>query len=105
MNELYYSSKMAGSNEQFFISITFIAGLYAGVLLDFCALQFSLMVEHLLSHDNYATESYLPCKKMMFLGSCIYIVVICSVVQKNPDLSSLPARFPMIIKQRYLCSD
>ena len=36
MNELDYSLKMAGSNEQFFISITFIAGLYAGsyVLLD-----------------------------------------------------------------------
>ena len=31
MNELDYSSKMAGSNEQFFISITFIAGLYAGM--------------------------------------------------------------------------
>ena len=31
MNELYYSSKMAGSNEPFFISITFIAGLYAGM--------------------------------------------------------------------------
>ena len=59
------------------------------------------MVEHLLSHDNYATESYLPCKKMMFLGSCIYIVVMCSVVQKTTDLSSLPTRFPMII----LCSD
>ena len=31
MNELDYSSKMAGSNEQFFISITFIAGRYAGM--------------------------------------------------------------------------
>ena len=31
MNELDYSSKMAGSNEQFFISITFIAGLYVGM--------------------------------------------------------------------------
>ena len=31
MNELDYSSKMAGSNEQFFISVTFIAGHYAGM--------------------------------------------------------------------------
>ena len=64
----------------------------------FSSAWFNLMVEHLLSHDNYATESYLPCKKLMFLGSCIYIVVICSVVQKTTDLSSLPARFPMITR-------
>ena len=69
----------------------------------FSSVWFNLMVEHLLSHDNYATESYLPCKKNDVLGELcirwIYIVVICSVVQKTTDLSSLPARFPIIIKQ------
>ena len=55
------------------------------------------MVEHLLSHDNYATESYLPCKKMMFWGSCEsdgFILLpnaqLCK--KKKTDLSSLPAR-------------
>ena len=39
------------------------------------------------------------------LGELYLLLSYAQLCKKTTDLSSLPARFPMIIKQRYLCSD
>ena len=46
---------------------------------------------------------------MIILGSCasegFILLSYAQLCNISTDLSSIPARFPMIVKQRYLCSE